>query len=157
MPEAGSCTDNADCCDGLSCDIAAGATSGTCSSGGTSTCALTDDSCLIDPCCNPTDSCTAGVCTPPAPPCAENGQYCTSGGGQCCNPLQCYTVDAFEQRQSCGPTSTNCFCDTVTECVAMDSPCSTLVTCCGGYCQQNGSTAACTSTDPAQCACKPVG
>ncbi len=157
VAQTGTCTVTGDCCAGLTCDIPAGSTSGTCTGGVVPpTCAETAQSCLTLPCCNTADTCDAGVCTPP-PVCSENGQLCTSGGGECCNPLGCYTVDSFEQRQPCTSGSVNCFCDTVTECVQMDAACSTLVTCCGGYCAQNGGTATCTSTDPAQCTCKPVG
>jgi hypothetical protein len=31
------------------------------------------------------------------------------------------------------------------------------VPCCTGYCGANGSSLSCTSTDPSQCSCKPIG
>ena len=158
MPAEGTCTQTADCCAGLTCDIPAGSTSGTCTGGVVPpTCAQTSQSCLTLPCCNaPTETCDAGVCTPP-PVCSENGQLCTSGGGECCAPLGCYTVDSFEQRQTCTPGSVNCFCDTDTACAPMDAACSTLVTCCGGYCATRPPARPARPTDPAQCTCKPVG
>jgi hypothetical protein len=157
VAEAGSCTVTADCCAGLDCDVPAGATSGTCTSGGGGepTCAATAQSCLTLPCCDSAETCEAGVCTPP-PVCRENLQSCTWDGDECCAPLGCYALDGFEQRVACEASSVNCFCDTVTECVAMDQPCSVLETCCAGYCQKDGSLASCAAGDPS-CHCKPAG
>jgi hypothetical protein len=160
-----SCTVNDDCCAELTCDIPAGETSGTCSSGDISTCAQTGSSCLTKLCCNSDDTCSSGICTPPAPPpvCSGIAQYCSSNADCCQSPeaLSCFSTDAFEQLVPCDGTSVACFCDVPpTACIAIDAPCSTTSsTCCGSStCTQNGtSSTPCTSNNPADCACKTVG
>jgi hypothetical protein len=88
VPSAGNCTVNGDCCAGLTCQIAAGATSGTC--GSAATCAQTTQSCSATvTCCSATDTCTNGVCTPPAT-CHVADQAC-SKTADCCAGLACVT------------------------------------------------------------------
>lgn len=147
----GACTISADCCSGLSCDIPPGATSGTCQGGTGPTCSSTGQSCLTLPCCDSADTCTAGTCTAPVQ-CSEPAQPCTVGGAECCQGLQCYTLNAFEERVACTAGS-SCFCD-APACAPLAQPCSTLVPCCGGYCGQNVGGANCTTADTSQCSCK---
>jgi hypothetical protein len=154
--ETASCTDTSDCCTGLTCDIPAGTTQGTCKSDSGPICASTTQSCTsLVPCCDPADTCTNGVCTAPFQ-CRQTAQACTtSGQAECCNGLQCYMLTGLEQRVDCVPGN-SCFCD-APACKAVDQQCSTLVPCCNGVCTDNGTGGGCTSTDPAACTCHAPG
>jgi hypothetical protein len=150
---------NEDCCAGLACDIAPGATSGTCSSGTGPVCADSGQSCLTLSCCSTNDTCEAGICTPP-PVCAETNQLCTSGGGECCPGLECSGLDRFENEVACGDpaqASASCYCAEPAICPVLGEQCSAVVPCCEGYCGQNVTGVSCTSTNTADCSCKPVG
>lgn len=165
VPADGRCTVNGDCCSGLSCDVEPGATSGLCkgTSGGGSTCSASGQGCAMDDdCCTygqtEGDLCLAGVCTPPS--CSETGQACTAAGGGCCTGLSCWALTDYEYQVPCGdPTGVGaCFCDVASgSCAPEGNDCSTIVPCCEGYCGPKLGSGACTSIDPADCMCKPIG
>jgi hypothetical protein len=173
VAETGTCTRNDDCCTGLTCSIDDGKTSGTCvgsggGGGGGPTCSSTGQSCASLPCCNASDECTGGVCVTPAPVCVEVEAVCATQG-DCCPGLSCVGYDLTEDMRACGTAQagTPCFCAQVTcsgdaacveQCSAISAPCSTQVACCTGYCAPNdGSAGGCTSTNTADCACRPAG
>ena len=154
VPDAGACTVTADCCSGLTCDVPPGATSGTCTSGGT-TCSATGQSCGLDTdCCDydPAgggDFCNEGICEKPAT-CSSVSQPCTSDAN-CCSGLQCISLDSTGNKITC--TGTACFCDSPL-CRNIGQSCTTTQTCCVGYCQDLSSTtgAPCT-TSSTSCSC----
>jgi hypothetical protein len=166
----GACTVGADCCAGLACDIAPGATSGVCNDpdgGGGPTCAATGQGCAISAdCCNDAtgEDCIAGVCTVAASTCSETYQVCTVDAN-CCGDLQCYGLTDLEAQRPCGDPGIvgACFCDVppAYSCIEETQPCSSILPCCPTQPLYCGSKAAgggpCTSTNTADCECKPVG
>jgi hypothetical protein len=122
--ETRACTVDADCCVGLACNVPPGATSGTCGQGGT--CAATGQTCdLSTPCCDTADTCTGGVCTPPAL-CSDAAQSCTYGGNECCPGLTCLESNPSPPPAAVPCTQTGtCFCDLDTlACVSEGTTCS---------------------------------
>ncbi|HET8542383.1 MAG TPA: hypothetical protein VFL83_21090 [Anaeromyxobacter sp.] len=160
QPENDACTVTADCCSGLTCVVPPGSTSGTCKGDAGPVCGNTGQACStvapIVGCCNAADTCTNGVCTAPVQ-CKEPLQACTAGGNECCTGLSCLALDAVEGKVACGSQQavTACFCDVVS-CAPMSQPCSTLVPCCTGFCG-DANRQSCTSTNPADCTCWPLG
>jgi hypothetical protein len=69
-------------------------------------------------------------------------------------------LDAFEEEIPCTPSG-NCYCNAacapLTVPPAAPSPCSTLVTCCDGYCGDNTTRLTCTSSELSACSCQPIG
>ncbi len=166
QPEGATCTVTDDCCQDVprTCELPyPSATSGTCKAGGISTCAETTAACVLDTdCCHPeTDSCSSGICTPRAPPptCSPTAGGC-SVDTDCCQDretLKCYTTDAVEQLVSCNG-ATGCFCSPPDVCIPSLADCKGGDVCCEANhaCVQKVGGTNCTSTNPADCACKPV-
>jgi hypothetical protein len=116
--ETASCTVDADCCSGLSCDIAPGATAGACKAPTSGpTCSESGQACTLNTdCCNaPNEQCAEGVCALPPPLCGGLTQVCAVDG-DCCEGLYCEdedvdgVVDGVKQCRelACAPTGDSC-------------------------------------------------
>jgi hypothetical protein len=169
VPADGSCTVNGDCCAGLTCDVPAGATAGTCKGTSVPVCSGTGQSCGSNAdCCNhdpgdpASEFCDEGTCALPAPTCAAVAQTCTVSGGtsNCCAPLQCLTTSDIGD-VPCASGDNGCFCGEAA-CRQVNESCTMrgdgTSTCCGGglYCGDATTSAQC-DAGSTSCRCLQAG
>lgn len=136
----GSCTIDGDCCSGLSCDIAPGATSGTCQA--VSSCVASGAACDgSNPCCLSTEACLDGVCKLP-PTCKNQFGSCTTTAN-CCETTPALTC-MLEDGTACPDGATTCLCDS---CSPVSGSCATSADCCLGLDCNGGVCGACATLD----------
>jgi hypothetical protein len=145
-PVGGSCSADADCCDGIPC------TNGTCH---IQICGSAGAACAANSDCCAGNVCNAGVCGAPAPVCSQPGQVCNANQ-PCCNgicndgicpgaggggaggggPQQCGDVGALcaADADCCGGSCFDGMCIATNQCLPVDTvePCSASTPCCDG-------------------------